>query len=710
MQDVKMNNRVKKILLRICREPGYVTISSIAKELEVSTKTVIRELAEVESWLESKGCNLSKKTGTGIKVNGSEDRRKTILALLMGEKEENFYSPRERQIVIISELLQNQEPVKLYNFARILKVTEGTISNDLDKIEQWFAKQELTLVRRPGLGVYVEGPESQLRKAMVHFIYENIEEDQLLGIIRSSLIQSSEPTADLESTTRRRLLNLIDKNIIHKLEASIHEAQEKMGHRLADSAYVGLIVHLALAVQRIRKKEKITIDSEFLKELKEYPEYTIAGQMAERIAQNFGIELPESEIGYITMHIKGSKNRNDYKKDGKPIGNFELVKLSKEIIRIAERETGQLLGHNEKLLVGLVNHLGPSISRLKMGLDIRNPFVEEIKAFYPDLVEISRRCAQAVEDKLGLPMPESEIAYIAMHLGAAMETGTNLPKPLYRCAVACSTGIGTSRLLATKLEKEFDNLQIVELISTIHLEEGRLQEQQVDFIISTVSIEPCTLPVVTVNPLLFEEDKNKILSLMRRLVSKMATQPGKDRLQLKERLLALEGYSQAVIALLDGFFLLEAQEAQQVEQIIDEVSDYLGEDRGQAAQLAQALKDREEKGGTFITGHGLVLLHCRSSAVKQLCFGAVQIRESLFGINGLGETEAVNLAVIMTAPEGTGRQGMETIGYLSKMLLERPEFTQLLRQGSRQEASMEVTRILEEFYRMKYKKLMEGYT
>ena len=59
MQDAKMNQRVKKILLKICPEDQYVTLASIAKELGVSTKTILRELAEVEVWLAAKGCSLS---------------------------------------------------------------------------------------------------------------------------------------------------------------------------------------------------------------------------------------------------------------------------------------------------------------------------------------------------------------------------------------------------------------------------------------------------------------------------------------------------------------------------------------------------------------------------------------------------------------------------------------------------------------------------
>lgn len=709
MQEAKMNARVKKILLRICTEEKYVTIATIAKELAVSTKTILRELYEVEQWLALKGCSLSKKTGAGIKINGSIDRKAIILEILQGEKEENLYSPKERQLVIVSELLQNQEAVKLYNFTKMLKVTEGTISNDLDKVEQWFAQQKITLIRKPGLGVYIEGLENDIRKAMVHFIYENIEEDQLLGIIRNSLVKSNEQGTDLEVKTQRRLLNLINKEVIHKLESSIHEAEEKMGHKLADSAYVGLIVHLALAVQRINKNEEITIDREFLQELKKYPEYLIATDMVASIAKNFVIEIPESEIGYITMHIRGSKNRNDYIKDTHTvIGNFELVKLSKEIIKVAEIESGRFLAQNKDLLIGLVNHLGPSISRLKMKMEIRNPFLDEIKAFYPDLVAISRKCAVVIEETLGIKMPDSEIAYIAMHLGAAIEADEKLPKPIYRCAIACSSGMGTSRLLATKVAREYDNIQIVEIISTIHLEETRLRAKKIDFIISTVTIDPCSIPVVTVNPLLFEEDKKRIKEQMNLLVNHIDFYPSEvsDGVKFADKLLSLQSYGTAIMEILKNFFLVSDDRANTMDEIIQNISRVIGRDSEKTNQLASALQQREEKGGTFIPGHGFVLLHCRTDVVEELYFGVVQIKKSIYGINSKKQQEEIKLGIVMIAPENSNQHAIETISYLSKMLIERPDFIKVLQQGVVEKATVEVSNILEEFYRFKNKNIM----
>ena len=392
MKGYKINLRIKNILQIICNENDYITTAKIARDLDVSGRTVLREIHEVEKFLIQNGVRLDKKTGVGIKVIGTRLEKQNIINLLNGEEDETIYSPKERKNIIISELLQNQEPVKLYNFTRTLKVTEATISNDLEKTDKWFKKHSLNLIRKQGLGVYVEGKENHIRKAMVSLIYENTNESQLLNLIRKNLDNSSVVAKDIEVSSRNRLLNLIDNETIKKIEVLVENMEKERNYKLVDSAFVGLIVHIALAIERVKKGDKITIDHEFLEELKTSDEYLIASDLSINISKYFEVKIPEDEIGYITMHIKGSKNyKEKYKAGNKIIGSFELIKLSKEIIKIAEIETGRFLGNNEDLLNGLVNHLGTAITRLKMKLDIRNPLLEEIKTNYTDLMRTRDR-------------------------------------------------------------------------------------------------------------------------------------------------------------------------------------------------------------------------------------------------------------------------------------------------------------------------------
>jgi len=705
MKESKIQGRIKPLLMRLCQEPSYVTISALAKQLQVSNKTVLRDMEEVEQWLAAYGYRLDKKTGTGIRLQADAQQREGILLILDAAKQELSFSPAERQNLILGELLQNQEPVKLYSFATVLKVTEGTISNDLDKLEGWIERHKLQLIRKPGLGVYVAGAEQDIRHAVVRFIYEHNNEEELLGLLRHGI----EPGKD-GSKTGRRLLNLMDRETISKLEHSVDDAQKDRGDKMADSAYAGLLVHLALAVQRLKKEEQITIDQKLLADLKQKKEYQIGSHIAQSIGRDFSLAVPEDEIGYITMHLLGAKNQYSQEKTvAQAVGSFQLVKLAKEMIRIAEKETGQFLPPGENLLVGLVNHLGPAISRLKMKMDIRNPLLAEIKTQYPELMDIAKVCAKAAETQLGVVMPEAEIGYIAMHLGAALEDRPKSPKRLFRVVVACPTGIGTSKLLAVRIKQEYDNIVIEKVISILHIDTEALQNQQIDFVIATVSLEKSELPVVVVNPLLFQEDKVKINRVMEQVKMVQAPLPvrTKQEWSFKHKIAVLAASSQAIVDILEGFFLLPAETAAGLDAVIRQVSETLLTEEEQRLLLTAALKKREELGGTIITGQEMILLHCRTAAVAKPYFGAIQFQNDGLSVKNNGKLETLRLGIIMLVPENCSKTALEVMSHLSQMLLESTAFRSCLQTGIKDEAEIEIGLILKNYYRLQVKKVLE---
>jgi len=685
---IKITARQKKILIRLCSEYKYVTISNIAKKLSISSRTVLRELKDIDLWIESYDCSLEKKAGIGIRLKGSLEARKDILKDLEKGKEVKSYSPKERQIMILGELLQNNEPVKLFVFAKMLNVTEGTVSNDLDKVGEWLKDYSLNLVRKPGLGVYIEGQESEIRKAIANLIYENINEVQLLDLIRENL--------STEVNTRERLLNLIEKDTIRKLEASIFEHEEALDYRLTDNAYIGLLVHLALAIQRIKKNEKISMDKTYLKELKGYEEFEIAANLAEKISKVFNIEIPEQETGYITMHLRGSKG---FESKGE---NTVLEALAKEMLQVAEVETGSFLEYDVQSLTGLINHLEPAINRLKMNMDIRNPLLEEIKDHYSELFMLAAKCIVPIEDYIGMKLPDSEIAYIAMHLGAALERKPPGRKKVFKAAVSCTTGMGTSALLAARIQKEYDNIQVAGIISSLHVKESRLIDKGVDFIISTVPIEAVLLPVVVVNPLLFDKDKDKLEALIKQLKNKPETnvKTQSSTIDLKEKLSKLNIYAEGILQVLNNFFLYAYASFTTIDEVIEEISSKLSTDKENSLQIQKDLIAREEKGSTVLSGFGAALLHCKTSGVKKLYFGAVRINKELYSLNSENENEQIKSVIIMLAPEHCHKQHIEIMSLLSSKLIEEPDFLVSLQEGLEKEVYKKLNNYLEKFYNM----------
>lgn len=711
MTSQKINPRVKQILLQLCSAEGYVTLAGIAEKINVSAKTVTRDLPVAQDILRSLGFTLAKKTGTGLKLLASEEEKAHLAARLAEQATETIYTPAQRLCIITETLLENQDSVKLFEFTRKLKVAESTVSNDLDKLEPWFKKQRLQLVRKPGLGIYLQGDEQDIRKTTLQFIYENTDENLIFRILRGKSSNPITCNKNNAAELSKLLLNLIDAAVIAKLKAILQETGQFEEKNLSDSAYIGLILHLALSVARIKKAEHIKVTPALLDKLQTKKEYGIARRLAEKISESFAIQVPDGETAYIAMHLLGARNQYaDADAQKNIIDNFQLVKLAADMIKFAERETGVSLAKNNKLLVGLVNHLGPSISRLKMNLEIRNPLLNEMKSYYPELMYISKKCARLLTEKLGLELPEAEVAFIAMHLGAAIESQHKIFKPIYKIAVACPAGIGSSQLLATKIQKEYDNLNVTDIISAIHINETKLQQKGVRFIISTIAIPHCALPVITVNSFLSETDKITIANQINVLNKAEELHPPGQQADytLVEKLSILTSYSQAVLEILQNFFLRQGARAASIGELIKACLTGLKAPSAEPEKLTAALLSRHRQGATVLSGQGLILLHCRTQTVSQLHFGVIQLKDTFPLAVDAAPPEQIKTAVLMLAPSNVDPHKLETISYLAKMLIERWGFMELLHGGSQDLVLLELNNLLEEFFKEKNTTLMEG--
>ncbi|SHK26353.1 transcriptional antiterminator, BglG family [Selenomonas ruminantium] len=682
---------------------GGQSAAELAEKLGVSTKTVSRELPAVAEALKSYGLNLNKKKGTGYHIDGGAEAKASLKEFL-GQVNDRTFSPEERRSIIVSQLLPNQEPVKLFALASLLGVTDGTISNDLDKLEGWFKGHGLKLVRKPGLGVYIEGREQDIRQAIVTYIYEHVGEAQLLQLVQANLTED-EQAADKASSY---LLELVDKEIIQRLERLIRQTEKGLKEKLSDQAFVGLLVHLALAVQRIRRHEPINLALEVLQELQQKREFALARELGKRIAQEFAIEINTAETGYIAMHILGARSR--YQPQGMPasLDNFHLVRMAKAIMGAAERLSGQKLYRNSALLTGLVNHLGPSISRLKMGMPIRNPLLGEMNQEYPELMQLAAGSVKEIEQELEVVFPEEEIAYIAMHLGAALNDTQTLKKLERRVIVACPTGMGTSRLLASRLRQMYDNLIVHDMVSTLQLTPEYFASHEADFIIATVPVRHMPLPVVVVSALLSPDDQEKIDALLDASGEKVVeSQPQAVRkLPFVEALRIMTAYEQSILTLLDGFFFVEDAESMTVQGVARLAGRQISGDKAVAASITRDLLAREDKGSTAVSGNHMILLHCRSQQVKSIHFGIVHMGEFFF--YPAEPTERIRTAAVMVAPKECSAYELETIGYISAILLERWGFIEVLHEGNKRLIHEELVRIFQEFHAKKYKELMEG--
>ena len=74
-----------------------------------------------------------------------------------------------------------------------------------------------------------------------------------------------------------------------------------------------------------------------LQRLRETDEYAYAQSLAEDIEKNFDVAIPEEEIGYITMHLRGTKLReNDDLQDYFETSDLEVASQVRALVRYIE--------------------------------------------------------------------------------------------------------------------------------------------------------------------------------------------------------------------------------------------------------------------------------------------------------------------------------------------------------------------------------------
>jgi transcriptional antiterminator len=495
-------DRIVKVLELILKNHTPVSVDFIAEQLKVSNKTIRNDFDKLERLVSETGLKLIKKPGVGITIEGPSESKLELMNKIKGNI--NYvepYSPEDRLNYILKILFMSKGYTTAKKLSEDLFVSRVTLQKDLERVEEWLARFNLALMKKTNHGIEIMGSEEAWRKAIANLLASNKGYEEL----KELLYEEYEGKIDYKSISKLKELVNIDYRILEKI---VNKAEAKLEFRFSDEAFISLIMHIAIAIKRLEEKKDIKLPEETLISLKENKEYDVAKQIAVDIENSFKVKLPEAEVGYLLLHILGTKllegKSSDIKVSFENEGESELaIIMAKEIIAVAQRALNLNLSSDKQLLNGLILHLRPTINRLKYGLTLRNTMLKEIKENYMEVFGAACITNTIFERYLGLTMPEEEIGYICLHLAAAAERNKNPLKAL----IVCASGIGTSQIISARIERSFKQIDIIDVISAIELKHRSTED--VDIIISTVPVE-AKKPVLMISPLLSQNDIRRI--------------------------------------------------------------------------------------------------------------------------------------------------------------------------------------------------------
>jgi len=598
-------NQRRVALLRLLLAPGdrTHTVPTLAKRLGVSERLIRYDLAEIGDWVRHRGAQVRHDPRAGICIHGDCERVLADLESLAKSGKppaEYVLAPTERHNWIMTLLLEREEPVSIGALADQLGVSRGTVYSDLKAVEERLRHYGLQLVKRPREGVAVAGPETGIRQALVALALERIGMDQLLLTIAQC---EQEDRWDLE------LYDLPPPHCFRAALRALRVVEHFTGLSLTDVWFAEAVLHLAFALHRVSRSRP----AEFTASSDTDPSvWQTARLLIDQVETISGTPMPASEVAPLAGLLQKAGLRVG-PADRQSLRSTDATPLARKFAAIAESLLAVDLANDSDFISALALHLQPIPHRLAHSPSIVNPLLDQIREAYPELFAVARRAAQVLEQAWGLPIPEAEVGYLTMHLGAALERRRIPRARRVRVVAVCSSGVGTARLLASRLQAALPGVELVAVTSLFSLRET-LAASPCDLVVATCPVPALEVPVVQVSPLLFASD-------LRAIQAALVPDDGANSYQRK-------GFQPMLQEVLTPELIRLGVEADDWEAAVRAAGQVLVENGAVEPAYVDAMVESIRRVGPYIVvAPGVALPHARpEDGVRRLAISMVQLR------------------------------------------------------------------------------------
>ncbi|MGS2779789.1 glucose PTS transporter transcription antiterminator GlcT [Robertmurraya sp. GLU-23] len=209
-----------------------------------------------------------------------------------------------------------------------------------------------------------------------------------------------------------KLLPFVESNLHEVFISAIELIKKRANAELNEHIHVALTDHLMFAVSRLSKGMEMR--NPFLIETKAlYPfEYEIAKEVVNLINENTGVELPEGEVGFISLHIHSAvMNRNLSEVN-------QHSQLVTRLIDMIEEQLEIVIDKESIDYMRLVRHIRFTIERVHNGEKVEEPekIANLLKEEYPVCYNLSWKLIKVMQQALKKTVFDAEAVYLTMHL------------------------------------------------------------------------------------------------------------------------------------------------------------------------------------------------------------------------------------------------------------------------------------------------------
>lgn len=492
-----MNPRQISIFNYLLEQNDYVTAKTISKEFNVTPKTIYIDINILQEELIEYELSIVKKTNCGILLVGTDELKAKARSIINSYYEGSTnlgldVESRRKQLFVDLVLFGNS--ISLQKTSEQYYVSKSSILYDLEFLRKKFLiKYHVNIETDYDKKIKLTGTEENIQLAIIN------------AFINTILKKEKEQTYLIFNEKINLVINsMLENSVIIDLNG------------FADYYRQALKITLFIFFTRIENGFHIKKDEYyFLDDLDFMKNYPIAKGISDYLEEQLNIKCTNEDKMTLAKYLASYRIKSNKSNEG------DYKEVVNRIINCLEKIENICIKNREELTNQLLLHIPSMVLRLKNGIKIENPLLDEIKSRYLHLFTLSWYLLSTIETEYNISLTEDEISFIVIYFQMAI----NKSSDSRRILVVCPYGIVSSKYVVSQLKNVLPKYDDIQACGYEDLKNKKLDN--LDLIVSTSSQKIDTsVPVVHVSPMLDNVDCAKIFDAYSKYVFLTSTRIG----------------------------------------------------------------------------------------------------------------------------------------------------------------------------------------
>ena len=609
------NEREKLILQILLKNIGEaLSIKEIAKATKIKERTLYREIKNLEDSLQRLGIELVKEKSRYI-LKGNVSSLDS--SLFETNFEDYAYSTETRLTLILCFLILNED-TSIKDISEKLMLSYNTVASTITTIEKILFDYKLTLIRKKGQGIEIEGKEVDRRVLLISLLCNEIRDEEFFTRLNNRDILSSNP-----------FIKFLNFDLIKKV---FYENKHLDVFNLyTDSSIKKILISLNVVFLRISYTTEI-------KENFTAQEYNSIISLLNASKEIVDFDITEDIIQFLIKILKTCRliEQLSYFNDKY---SYTLVYKINLLIKYVSEKMNVDFTQDTNLSSGLIAHVESAIKRHQMNLTEENDeLLEFVLKNYNELYLIIKSELLVVFDEINFN--STELSYIVIHFASSFEQIYR--KNFIRALVICASGIGSSKILGSQIRKNIPEIKNLEYKIPSKVTKSLVNNY--DVVISTIELEQ-DIDYLLIPTILKEKD----ISLIQERILASRSFKRNDFVKSEDSF-NIDKLGSACQIILKNTEYIVADNTKNNEEILDNIFENSALVINNKEEIVDSLLDRHNKSSVVIPNTDIALFHTLDKELAEPFIIICSLNNVLAMKDAMGEEQRVEYFIIMVSP------------------------------------------------------------